>query len=181
MEAKDSAYLYKAENWKELKDSSGRPYYYNKVGNVTQWEKPECLGGGASASEGSWIEYKTEDGRTYYFNSVTKACLWNLPEEAKPTTSKPLTDETGPSEEKRNELGGKPPETSSGGGLNLGLGLGLPPRKRLPAIKVEEEKDEDAIAKLARVKQNNMTTGIKISLVISFDTQLNLLTGFFFG
>lgn len=174
MEGESNDYMSKPENWKELKDSSGRPYYYNKIGNATQWEKPECLGGGTSASESNnWMEYKTEDGRTYYFNSVTKACLWNLPEEVKSNSQK--APET-PIERKEEEAKETKSTAPSQEPIVNGLGLGLVPRIKLPIKKNDDDENGSSIFERdsSKIKPNTATAGIKISLVLLHSIQLFL-------
>eukprot|EP01138_Halocafeteria_seosinensis_P011068 gb/GECG01011304.1/.p1 GENE.gb/GECG01011304.1/~~gb/GECG01011304.1/.p1 ORF type:complete len:801 (+),score=169.81 gb/GECG01011304.1/:1-2403(+) len=77
-------------NWLEVHDAeSGANYYYNTETEVTQWEYPEELGGGAAEGEGAepqrvwgnWISAKEpESGQEYFFNQETGVTQWEMPE-----------------------------------------------------------------------------------------------------
>ncbi|KAK3394757.1 hypothetical protein B0H63DRAFT_533045 [Podospora didyma] len=58
----------------------GRAYYFNKITNVTQWDKPVELMTPAELARAKWKEYATEDGRKYWYNTETKVTTWNPPE-----------------------------------------------------------------------------------------------------
>jgi pre-mRNA-processing factor 40 len=69
--------------WKEVKDPSGKPYYYNSVTNTTQWEKPlELMTENERALVGTpYKAYETKDGRPYWHNTTTNETTWEMPKE----------------------------------------------------------------------------------------------------
>ncbi|KAJ3064682.1 hypothetical protein HDU98_011915 [Podochytrium sp. JEL0797] len=68
-------------DWMAHTKPDGKVYYYNKVTQQSQWDKPDELKTPLerALSACSWKEYKTDDGRKYYSNTVTKETVWKTP------------------------------------------------------------------------------------------------------
>ena len=76
--------------WVECTDiSSGAPYYHNEITGVTQWERPEEMGGplgGDGSGVGAWIKIPggpdPSDPKKqlhYFYNTVTGQSSWDDP------------------------------------------------------------------------------------------------------
>ncbi|KAH3682102.1 hypothetical protein WICPIJ_006905 [Wickerhamomyces pijperi] len=67
--------------WQQLKDPSGRTYYFNSVTSESKWEKPESL---MTDFEKVLLKFNLKqferNGSVYYYNELTKESLWEIPE-----------------------------------------------------------------------------------------------------
>ena len=95
--------------WVELVDeSSGNPYYFNEVENITQWDKPVIVQDGkgelvevepaveAPASESDpdlpfgWVELTDEtSGKVYFYNEGENLTQWKKPQDSSKSIATP--------------------------------------------------------------------------------------------
>ncbi|KAJ2759385.1 U1 snRNP protein [Coemansia sp. BCRC 34490] len=68
-----------ASDWADFTTDDGRVYYFNRVTQVTSWEKPDELKT-QQERDSVWKEYM-KDGRPYWYNTVTKKPTWERPAE----------------------------------------------------------------------------------------------------
>eukprot|EP00760_Papus_ankaliazontas_P004982 PhM_4_TR12310/c0_g1_i1/m.1640 len=99
-----------ASDWKEMKDKSGKTYYYNTKTKKTVWNLEKELASSSSSPsspsmthtadtiKSKWKELKDKKGRTYYYNTETKQTTWDRPQEE--FDDKLLTTESTGEEEK---------------------------------------------------------------------------------
>lgn len=68
--------------WQQLKDPSGRTYYFNTTTSESKWEKPESL---MTDLEKVLLKFNLKqfenNGSVYYYNELTKESFWDIPEE----------------------------------------------------------------------------------------------------
>jgi hypothetical protein len=72
----------KKSDWTQYEDEAGQSYWFNRVTNVSTWDKPDELKSEFEKEEKTvWREYVDDEGRKYYNNSKTEETTWNMPEE----------------------------------------------------------------------------------------------------
>ena len=76
--------------WKVyMSKSQNKPYYYNTITNVIQWEKPDELNDTLSPN---WeVHMSRSQNKPYYYNTITNVIQWEKPTESSCSIIKGLT------------------------------------------------------------------------------------------
>ena len=70
-----------SDNWEIFISDDGKEYYYNKIKNITTWEKPEeILSNKDNQCIDDWEEYSDDNGDLYYHSAKKNETVWTKPE-----------------------------------------------------------------------------------------------------